>query len=680
MKDQPVGCEFQAGGALEMPNPTSPLDRPLAWTEFPDQWAKSQTRHVSSLRQLGARVARTSGRTKGDLPWLKLADFGDDRTDRGSLRSNANMLAINGIELDYDDGDLTWDQAWARLYEARLPALLYTTRRHTSDRHRFRVLLPTSCPLPPEHRARLVARAYGVLRGSVDRASFTPSQSFYFGSVERGCVFIEMPNPPGGRFIDLADDLDEGALDKRGQPWSEEKQLADDAEGLADADDDEFSDVHPEPDIDRIGAALANIPADEREVWLTVGMALHHEFDGEDEGFAMWDEWSQASHKYDESVQRDTWETFGSYVGKPLTIATLYKLAKESENASRKFGDLLFITTEECRLTPPQKYVVKRLIASGNVVCIFGAPGTGKSLLGPFIAYQVALGEPAFGLRTKQGLAFYVAAEDPHGMKNRIAALAIRQGHASHFRLVNGVSDLFADDSPDLKALTGAIEKERPALIVIDTLAMAFPGLEENESKSMARVVSVARQLASFGSAVVLIHHDTKAEGSTPRGHSRLNGDLDMAIHVKRNGDGIVRGRLTKNRNGSADLAIAFKIGVEELGEDEDGDAVTAAIVEELSGSEAGRPTKLPAAQQAALAILEKLEANGAVTNAQWAKVCSEGSLVSQSENAKSRRDCFSRARRELVNSGLVEIDANQNVRSKFLAYDETLFDDDDEL
>jgi hypothetical protein len=72
--------------------------------------------------------------TKNDLPWLKLATFGEMRTAKGALRCNANMIAINGVELDYDDGDLTWDQAWPRLYEARLAALLYTTRRHTLSR------------------------------------------------------------------------------------------------------------------------------------------------------------------------------------------------------------------------------------------------------------------------------------------------------------------------------------------------------------------------------------------------------------------------------------------------------------------------------------------------------------------------------------------------------------------
>ena len=90
-------------------------------------------------------------------------------------------------------------------------------------------------------------------------------------------------------------------------------------------------------------------------------------------------------------------------------------------------------------------------------------------------------------------------------------------GDAPHFRLVGGVSDLFATGSPDLKALRRAVKDHRPSLIVIDTLAMAFPGLEENTAEGMGRVVAVARALATLGAAVILVHHGTKAEGKVPK-------------------------------------------------------------------------------------------------------------------------------------------------------------------
>lgn len=73
-----------------------------------------------------------------------------------------------------------------------------------------------------------------------------------------------------------------------------------------------------------IRAALACIPAADRELWLRTGMALHSELPGED-GLAMFDAWSQGSDNYDPRAVRDTWRSFKP--GK-VTIATLWHEAK----------------------------------------------------------------------------------------------------------------------------------------------------------------------------------------------------------------------------------------------------------------------------------------------------------------------------------------------------------------
>ena len=58
----------------------------------------------------------------------------------------------------------------------------------------------------------------------------------------------------------------------------------------------------------------------------------------------------------------------------------------------------------------------------------------------------------------------------------------------------------------------------KPALIVIDTLALAFPALDEKGAKAMGRVVTMARKLTEDGAAVVLVHHSAKSEGPSPVG------------------------------------------------------------------------------------------------------------------------------------------------------------------
>ena len=232
----------------------SSLDRKLDWTEFPNQWANAKTPYRHSLRELALRISSKKATNKSKLPWLKLATFGEVKSKRGSLRYNANVIAITGVELDYDDGDLTWDQAWGRLYEVGLVTLLYTTRRHTAEKPRFRILLPTSQPLPPAERAQLVARAYGVLKGTVDGTCFSLSQAFYYGSAAGAPVWVELVDPPKGRYIDEAVDLAAGALNKNGNPWSAAPAIFDDD----DSDDDDFDDLDQWPDIERISSELVD--------------------------------------------------------------------------------------------------------------------------------------------------------------------------------------------------------------------------------------------------------------------------------------------------------------------------------------------------------------------------------------------------------------------------------------
>lgn len=109
------------------------------------------------------------------------------------------------------------------------------------------------------------------------------------------------------------------------------------------------------------------------------------------------------------------------------------------------------------------------------MAAIVGAPGVGKSLIAPRLGYAVAQGSPVFGLKVRRGGVMYVAAEDETGMRARVAALREEYGDAPAFTLVGGGTSLFPDG--DYKALCAAVKARRPALIVIDTLAMAFSGL-----------------------------------------------------------------------------------------------------------------------------------------------------------------------------------------------------------
>jgi len=93
-------------------------------------------------------------------------------------RSKANLEFITGLVLDIDKGQRIEDAI--SLYED-LEYVIYTTFRHTSDEHRFRIIIPFSQPLLSEDidlRKRAIQKTFPT----VDRASFNASQAFYFHS------------------------------------------------------------------------------------------------------------------------------------------------------------------------------------------------------------------------------------------------------------------------------------------------------------------------------------------------------------------------------------------------------------------------------------------------------------------------------------------------------------------
>lgn len=162
-----------------------------------------------TLEELAKLIDETSAKTKDNLPWLKLASFGNKRTDNHSLRHDANVREIYGIELDYDDEKIPFDDAVEKMRALRLGCLLYTSPSYTAQRPRWRILCPTSEAKQPECRAKLVARlngALGCILGS-HVESFTLSQSFYFGRALDNTEADHRTVVLHGDFIDRRDDL-----------------------------------------------------------------------------------------------------------------------------------------------------------------------------------------------------------------------------------------------------------------------------------------------------------------------------------------------------------------------------------------------------------------------------------------------------------------------------------------
>ena len=187
---------------------------PVAVTFFPNFAATRKNEEALQLTDLADRIRTTTAPRKDMLPWLKLARFGDRRTHKNSLRHDDNMLAISGIEADYDDERVTVDRACEVIEQQGIAAIVYTSPSHTEDTPRWRVLCPLSAELPPGRRGHHLGRLNGLLRGVLAHESWTLSQSYYFGSVNRNPSHrVEIID---GTPIDQHDDLDAIWLGKPG--------------------------------------------------------------------------------------------------------------------------------------------------------------------------------------------------------------------------------------------------------------------------------------------------------------------------------------------------------------------------------------------------------------------------------------------------------------------------------
>jgi hypothetical protein len=202
--------------------------RQLVVTFFWNYAAQTKREEELTWQALADRIRSTTQRSKDKLPWLKLARFGDQRTDKGSLRHDANVLAISGIEADYDGEQLGFDDARELLTKAGIASILYTSPSHAPDKPRWRVLCPTSEQLAPGRRRALLGRLNGLFRGVLSVESWTLSQSYYYGSVKRNTS--HQVTLIDGQAIDELDELDETWTGKpgtqpvdddcRGNDWS----------------------------------------------------------------------------------------------------------------------------------------------------------------------------------------------------------------------------------------------------------------------------------------------------------------------------------------------------------------------------------------------------------------------------------------------------------------------------
>jgi hypothetical protein len=282
-------------------------------TIFPDVRATSIESYDTTWADLAARCVNPPVYpSKQHCPLVKLAAFGDQRTVKGSFRHDPNVLAVSGLEGDYDAGLIQPSVAAMLLEMAGIQALVYTSPSHTPAAPRWRVLAPLATEHTPTERRELLGRLNGALGGILAHESFTLSQTYYVGRVAG---------------------VEYEAHQSNGAPIDTLAYLPAIYPASSIATDRPHAEREATPEtIEELRSALTAIPAEDYFEWISVGQAL---VELGDEGFELWDEWSSKSDKYDAEAVQWKWSTFS---GDRTGFAAVFAKAQSAgwENPKRR--------------------------------------------------------------------------------------------------------------------------------------------------------------------------------------------------------------------------------------------------------------------------------------------------------------------------------------------------------
>ena len=249
----------------------------------------------------------------------------------------------------------------------------------------------------------------------------------------------------------------------------------------------------------------------------------------------------------------------------------------------------LLIHSNEFDERLPVSWLVKGILPLTGVGSIFGQSGSGKSFLAVHLGCALASEHEHtfFGHKIRKRVpVIYIALEAEGGIPGRIRAWCLKNNRPTPagfclLEIADG-KPFQLDDADDMRALgLQVLEEVGPgAVVMVDTLAMAAGGLDENSATEMSLAILGAKALqAACAGLVLLIHHSGKDANKGMRGSSALTAAMDVVIEVTRSGD--MRGwKLAKSKEGRDGTTAAFTLCDVPLGKrDEDGDELSSVAV-----------------------------------------------------------------------------------------------------
>ena len=191
----------------------------------------------------------------------------------------------------------------------------------------------------------------------------------------------------------------------------------------------------------------------------------------------------------------------------------------------------------------PVNWLIEGVIPEKSFVALYGPPASFKSFIAMDIAECIASGRDWLGKKINgTGPVLYIAGEGHGGIGARIAA--IKQHHntpdeaqvyvvRSQINLRSSVED-FTNLILAIDELVQGLGVDL-RMIVIDTLARAFGGGNENSSDDMGAFIQATGKIQNrYKCSLMLLHHAGKDTTKGLRGHSSLLGAVDTQMEIMR--------------------------------------------------------------------------------------------------------------------------------------------------
>ena len=239
----------------------------------------------------------------------------------------------------------------------------------------------------------------------------------------------------------------------------------------------------------------------------------------------------------------------------------------------------------------PVEWLIQGILPVKAFAALYGPPGSFKSFIALDMAEAIATGRPWMGHEIeKQGAVLYLCGEGFGGMGARIRACQLHHNtpKGAPIYVIRHQLNL-RSSTEDFNALMVAIvtlvEKtgHEFQLMVVDTLARAFGGGNENESDAMGAFIATTGKIQEFlKCALMVLHHSGKDLAKGLRGHSSLLGAVDTQLEILRFEEqqkGVIS--LTKQKDGADGVRIGFEMVDVQINESTLGfDAVTSLTVQ----------------------------------------------------------------------------------------------------